>query len=158
MATLDDLFGNKSSDRRFMKFENDGEELLLVQTGEPKRPPQRNRKTGKNVWLVQMASDDKYKPMDEGTFNEDEVENCFQPKGEIHIPVKVAGKKFKDGSKDEDFEPFETVWELTKDQEPKLKEAMMDTGTPAQPGTKYILKRLDSTVKPYVYAVKILKD
>lgn len=157
MATFDDLFGNKGG-KKFIKFEEVGETLLFVQTGEPKRAPQKNNKTGKNVWLVKFASEAKYKPMDEGDFDEDDptVENAFQPQGQLVIPVQVAGRKKKDGTPDGDFEPFEADWEVTKDQEPKLKDSMLETGLPASPGTRYAVKLLSRAEKPYKYAVKTL--
>lgn len=159
MATLDDLFGNNNGGgRRFMKFNEDGESFLLVQTGEPKRVPQKNPQTGKNTWLVQRNDGDKYQPMDEGTFDEDEVENAFMPEKEIVIPVQVVAKKLKDGSKDPAHEVFETEWMLTRDQKDKFKDALMDSGANAEAGAKYVLKRLNSTKKPYTYSVKILTD
>ena len=156
MATLDDLFGNKNDgSKRFMKFENDGEMFRLVQTDEPKLVPQKNPQTGKNTWLVQVNEGDKYQPKDEGTFNEDEVHNAFMPNKNIVIPVRVVGKKLANGSKDENFEEFDSEWELTRDQTPKFKEAMLDTGVAAEAGTIYLLKRLSSKQKPYTYAIKM---
>lgn len=155
MATYDDLF-NQSSGKRYMKFENDGESLLLVQTDEPKLVPQKNNE-GKTVYLVQVSEGDKYKPMTKDQFDEDEVENFFTPKV-VSIPVTVAGKKLKDGTKDDSFEPFDTNWELNQDQEKKFKEALLDTGLPAEAGTKYAVKRLSSKSKPYTYSVKIIED
>jgi hypothetical protein len=155
LATYDDLF-KQSSDKRFLRFENDGESFLLVQTGEPNLVPQRNQ-DGKIVFLVQTTVGDKYKPMTKGSFDEDEVANFFTPKV-VSIPVTVAGKKLKNGDKDEDFEPFNINWELTQDQEQKFKEALLDTGLPSEAGTKYALKRLSSKSKPYTYSIKIIED
>lgn len=159
MASFDDLFGggNGGSGRRFMKFENEGEAFLLVQTGEPKLVPQKNQ-NGEIVYLVQVNEGDKYKPMGKGTFDEDTVANAFMPEKEIVIPARAVGKKLKDGSKDPDFEEFDTDWELTKDQKEKFKEAMLDAGVPAEEGTKYVVKLLSRKDKPYKYSVKILTD
>lgn len=159
MATFDDLFGKGSgSGKQFIKFENDGEAFLLEQTGEPKKVDQRGPKGG-TIWLVQESEGDKYKPVEETKdFDESDYNNAFKPKN-IAVPVKVIGKKLKDGSKDEGFEPFETLWELsTGDQEAKFKDAMLDAGVPVETGTKYVLKRLDSTKKPYTFSIKILTD
>lgn len=160
MATFDDLFGGKSSGQRFMKFEKEGESLLLEQTGEPKRVPQLGP-NDKPTWLVKLVGAPKYKPMEEGDFDPDdesEVENAFQPEKEIVIPVRVVGKKNADGSKDEDFTPFDTDWEVTKGQKDKLKDAMLEASAPAEKGTKYVVKLLSRDKKPYTYAVRILDE
>lgn len=157
MATFDDLFGGSTSGKRFIKFEEVGESFLLEQTADVKRPPQKNQKTGKTVWLVQVNKGDRYKPMDEGDFDADEVENCFKPEAEIHIPVRVLAKKDKQGKAVDGFEQFDTDWELTRDQKDKLKEAMMDVGLPAEPGQKYAVKLLSKSEKPYKYSVKMLE-
>jgi hypothetical protein len=158
VATFDDLFGSNSSGKRYIKFENDGEAFLLEQTGEPKKVDQRGPKGG-TVWLVQEREGDKYKPVEETRdFEESDYNNAFKPKN-IAIPVTVVGKKLKDGTKDEAFEPFETTWELsTGDQEAKFKDAMLETGASAEAGTKYVLKRISSATKPYKFSIRILTD
>lgn len=156
MATLDDLFGKKSGGQRWMKFENEGEAFLLVQTDEPKRVPQKNA-NDEVVWLVQVNEGDKYKPMGEGTFDADTVANAFKPDGNIVIPARVLAKKLKDGSTDPAHEEFDTDWELTKDQAEKFRDAMLDSGVPAEAGTKYAVKLLSRAKKPYTYSVKIVQ-
>lgn len=156
MATYDDLF-KRDSGKRYMKFENDGESFLLVQTGEPRLVPQRNRDTNEIIYIVQVEEEGKWKRMSKEDFDEDEVFGIYQPKN-VLIPVTVVAKKLKDGTKDESFESFDTDWELNQDQEKKFKEALLDTGLPAERGTKYAVKRLSSSTKPYTYSVKILES
>jgi len=158
VATIDDLFPAPAGSKKYMKFNEEGEALLLVQTGEPKLVPQKNQQ-GQNVWLVKFADADKYQPKGEGTFDPDDenVENAFQPDREIVIPVEVVGKKLKNGSKDDGFESFKTDWEVTKDQREKLKEALMDASSPAEEGTKYVVKLLSKQNKPFKYSVKVLE-
>jgi hypothetical protein len=160
MATFDELFGGSGTGgQRWMKFDNEGEAYLLEQAGEPKLVDQKDA-NGDVTWLVKLAGADKYKPMAAGTFDPDgeDVENAFKPEKEIHIPVKAVAKKLKDGTADPNHEPFDTTWELTKDQRPKLKEAMLDANVPAVVGTKYVVKLLSRSKKPYTYSVKILAD
>lgn len=155
MATLDDLFGKPAGDQRWMKFENEGEAFLLEQTGEPKLVPQKGP-NGRNIWLVQVNDGDKYQPKEEGTFDPDSVHRSFMPDKDIVIPAKVLAKKLKDGAADPTHEPFDTNWELTKDQREKFREAMLDSGQSAEAGTKYAVKLLSRAKKPYSYSVKIL--
>jgi hypothetical protein len=159
MASYDDLFGKKSGgDRKFMKFEADGEAFLLVQTGEPKMVPQKRNE--KVVHIVKFEENPKGKPMafDEYDPDADNVEWVIKPK-DIEIPVRVIAKKDSAGKKVENFEPFDSVWELNQgDMEAKFKDAMLDAGVAVEEGTKYALKRLDSKKKPYTYSVKILTD
>ena len=156
MATLDDLFGKKTGSQRWMKFNEEGEAFLLVQTGEPKRAPQVND-TGRLVFLVQVNVGDRYKPMAEGTFDPETVQNSFKPDGNIVIPARVLAKKLKDGSTDPAHEEFDTEWELTKDQAEKFRDAMLDSGVPAEAGTRYAVKLLSRAKKPYTYSVKIVQ-
>lgn len=155
MATLDDLFGKAEGNRRFMKFDVEGEAFLLEQTDEPKLVPQKGP-NGRRTWLVQDAEGDKYQPKEEGTFDPDSVHNAFLPDKNIVIPAKVLAKKLKDGSTDGSHEPFDTEWELTKDQREKFREAMLDSGQSAEAGTRYAVKLLSRAKKPYTYSVKIL--
>lgn len=155
MATLDDLFGKAEGNRRFMKFDVEGEAFLLEQTDEPKLVPQKGP-NGRNTYLVQESEGDKYQPKEEGTFDPDSVHNSFMPDKNIVIPARVLAKKLKDGSTDNSHEPFDTEWELTKDQREKFREAMLDSGQSAEAGTRYALKLLSRAKKPYTYSVKIL--
>lgn len=155
MATLDDLFGKPAGEQRWMKFENEGEAFLLEQTAEPKLVPQKGP-NGRNTWLVQVNEGDKYQPKEEGTFDPDSVHRSFMPDKNIVIPAKVLAKKLKDGAADPTHEPFDTDWELTKDQREKFREAMLDSGQSAEAGTKYAVKLLSRAKKPYSYSVKIL--
>lgn len=157
MATLDDLFGKKTGSQRWMKFENEGEAFLLVQTDEPKRVPQRGPNGG-ITWLVQKAEGDKYKPVEaDASFDESDYNNAFKPDGNIVIPARVLAKKLKDGSPDPAHEEFDTDWELTKDQAEKFRDAMLDSGVPAEAGTRYAVKLLSRAKKPYTYSVKIVQ-
>lgn len=155
MASFDDLFGS-NSDRRFMKFEHDKETYLLQQRGEPRFVPQK-MDDGKLKYMVQVNPGDKWTPMGEGTFDENEVEASFKAGNEIEIDVTAVAKKDKSGNKIDDFEPFETVWELKMgDCRKKLEDAMAETGLPIEDGTVFSLQRLSSKKKPYSYAVKIV--
>lgn len=156
MATLDDLFGKAEGNRRFMKFDVEGEAFLLEQTDEPKLVPQKGP-NGRKIWLVQDAEGDKYRPVEEdSSFDESDYNNAFMPDKNIVIPARVLAKKLKDGSTDNSHEPFDTEWELTKDQREKFREAMLDSGQSAEAGTKYAVKLLSRAKKPYTYSVKIL--
>lgn len=156
MATLDDLFGKPAGSQRYMKFENEGEAFLLEQTAEPKLVPQKGP-NGRKIWLVQDAEGDKYRAVEEdSSFDESDYNNAFMPEKNIVIPAKVLAKKLKDGAADPSHEPFDTEWELTKDQREKFREAMLDSGQSAEAGTKYAVKLLSRSKKPYSYSVKIL--
>ena len=155
MASFDDLFGAKG-DRKFMKFEADKETYLLQQRGEPRFVPQK-MDDGKLKYMVQVNPGDKWAPMGEGTFDEDKVEASFKAGSEIEIDVTAVAKKDKDGNKIEDFEPFDTVWEVKMgDCKKKLEDAMVEADSPIEDGTVFSLQRLSSKKKPYSYAVKII--
>lgn len=162
MATYEDLFGKSGmasggGSSRYLKWENDGETLLVQITGEPDPRPQ--QVDGKPKWLVRLVAGQKPKPMAEGTFNPDAVDGAWQPKErDIYVPVTVVGKKDAGGKKVEDFQTFDTEWELSKgDMLDKTKAEMQDTGHALAPGALVALKRLDSTSKPHKFSVKIVK-
>lgn len=163
MATYDDLFGSNGiatdkGSQNWMKWENDGETLLFQQTAEPEVSDQKTQ-DGKVKWMVQRSDGDKWVAMAEGSFDEDAVHKAFKPRNkDISIAGRVLGKKLKNGEKVEDFEEFDTIWELKSgDFLDKLKAEMLDTGHGAVTGTVYALKRLRSDVKPFQYSVKIVK-
>lgn len=163
MATYADLFGDPNAPKatggsqRWLKFEQVGETFLLQQTGEPKQVPQQVDKKVK--WIVQAYEGAAWKPMGEGTFDPEKVAGSYQPdEKDIEIPVTVVGKKDSKGQKVEDFEPFDTVWELKNgDTLDKFKAELLDTGHPAAPGTLWAYKQLSKSTKPYQYSVKIVK-
>jgi hypothetical protein len=155
---FDELYGKTggNSDKRWIKFENEGDTFLLEQIDEPKLVTQKNQKTGKDKWLVQVNESDKYKVMDEGDFDPDEVHNSFMPDKDIEIPVRVLGKKLPNGDKVEDFEPFDATWELRNgDMQDKHMEAMMETRAAAEKGARYTVTLLSKSVKPYKYSVRM---
>jgi hypothetical protein len=160
MATYDDLFGGKSGGSgSFVRAGQEGETLLMVQTGEIKKVPQQVEVDGKkyNKWLVQPSEDSKWKvvPQMPG-FDESDYHGAFQPNADIHVPVKVVAKKLKNGEKDETFEPYDATWDLgAGDQMDKFKDAMLESGAAAIEGTKYSRKLLTTQVKPYKYAIKM---
>lgn len=110
-TTYEDLFGKKSplngtSQSRWMKWDNDGETLLVQVTGELEMRDQ--LKDGKTKWLVRMVKGGKVQPMAEGDFDPDRVDGAWKPnERDAVIPVKVMGKKFKNGEKDENFQPLD---------------------------------------------------
>lgn len=160
-TTYEDLFGaqspmNGSTPSRYMKWDQDGEELLVRVTGELEFRDQQI--DGKTKWLVRMVKGGKMKPMAEGDFDPEKVEDAFKPKEkDALIPVKVMGKKLKNGEKVENFEPFDTMWELVKgDFKTALQAEMREAGKPIDVGLMVALKRLDSTGKPHKFSVKFL--
>jgi len=163
MATYADLFGDpnapkvKSSDQKWIKFEEVGESLLLLQTGEPKQVPQKVE--GKVKWIVQPYDGAKWQPMGEGTFDPEKVAGSFLPdEKDVEIPVRVVGKKNSKGEKVEGFEPFDATWELKNgDTLDKFKEELLDTEATIGEGTMWAYKQLAKVKPRYKYSVKIVK-
>lgn len=164
-GTYADLFGNKSqgggSRTPFFKYEETGDEYLLVQTG-PHQMVDQTIEVGKKrltKWIVldkPKEEGGQYKAMGEGTFDPDKVENAFQPDKEIRLPVKVLARKTKDGKADEKFEPYDALWDLAAgDLTQKLQDAMLESDVPAVEGTRYVTKRLSTTPKPYKYSIRM---
>ena len=160
-TTYEDLFGaqspmNGSTPSRYMKWDQDGEELLVRVTGELEFRDQQI--DGKTKWLVRMVKGGKMKPMAEGDFDPEKVEDAFKPKEkDALIPVKVLGKKLKNGEKVENFEPFDTMWDLGKGNfKTALQAEMRETGRAIDIDLTAALKRLDSTSKPHSFGVKFL--
>lgn len=163
MATYADLFGDpnapkaKAGGQRWIKFEEVGETFLLQQIGDPTPVPQ--QVDGKTKWIVQAYEKAPWKPMGEGTFDPDKVAGCFLPdEKDWEIKVRVVGKKDSKGAKVEDFEPFETTWELkTGDTLTKFQAELLDTGAEIGDGTLWAWKQLSKAKKPYQYSTKIVK-
>jgi hypothetical protein len=160
-TTYEDLFGNKSplagsKQSRWMKWDNDGETLLVQVTGELEMRDQQI--DGKTKWLVRMVKGGKVKPMPEGDFDPEKVEGAWKPnERDAFIPVRVMGKKFKNGEKDESFQPFDSEWELGKGNFlDALQAEMKETEKAIDTGLMVALKRLDSTSKPHKFSVKFL--
>jgi hypothetical protein len=160
--SFDDIFGSGSKASgggggKYIKWENVGDTFALVVRGpiDPKYP-QKVFGTQKDKYLVQVAKGDKYKPMAEGDFNEDEVENFFQAT-EVMIPVTVAAKA-EGKAQVEDFEPFDVEWVLNKgDQHDKFKDALLEFDDAIDVGTVIQVKLLvqGSSGKPGKYAIKL---
>jgi hypothetical protein len=163
MATYADLFGDPNApqkpkgDRRWIKFDEVGETFLLQQTGDPEQVPQ--KVDGKVKYIVQAYEKAPWKPMGEGTFDPEKVAGSFiPPEKDVEIPVRVVGKKDSKGVKVEDFEPFETTWELKNgDTLDKFKEELLDTGAEIGEGTLWAYKQLAKVKPKYKYSVKIVK-
>jgi len=163
MTTYADLFGDPNapqkpkSDQRWIKFDEVGETFLLQQTGDPEQVPQ--KVDGKVKHIVQAYEKAPWKPMGEGTFDPEKVAGSFiPPEKDVEIPVRVVGKKNKDGSKVEDFEPFDTTWELKNgDSLEKFKAELLDTEASIGEGTLWAYKQLSKAKKPFQYSVKIVK-
>lgn len=162
MATYEDLFGksgmaNGGGGGRWLKWDADGETILVEVTGEP--DPRDQQVDGKTKWLVKLTESSKFKAMAEGEFNPEQVAQCFKPsEKDIVVPVRAVGKKDAGGKKVESFQPFDAEWELSKgDFLEKTKAEMLDTGHALKPGALIALKRLDSTVKPHKFSVKFVK-
>lgn len=162
MATYEDLFGksgaaNGGGSSRYLKWEADGETILVQVTAEPEARDQQI--DGKTKYLVRLTAGGKYKPMAEGEFNPDNVDAYFKPNDkDIVVPVRAVGKKDAGGKKVDSFEEFDSEWELSKgDMLEKTKSEMQDTGHALAPGALVALKRLDSTSKPHKFSVKIVK-
>jgi len=161
MATYEDLFGTNgaaSGGSRWMQWKDNGEALLFQQTGEPEQRPQVT-KDGKVKWLVRMVKGGKVQPMGEGEFDPEKVEGAWKPKEmDIVIPGRVIGRKFPNGEKDSDFQPFDAEWETKKgDFLTKLKGEMLENQKGAKPGHLWELKLLDNSSKPHSFSVKLVK-
>lgn len=151
MATYAEMYGKQSnSDKKYIKWEKVNEVLFFRVTGEPFKQPQINFKTKKAKFMVQ--TDAGWKPMDEGTFDESDVDSF--PLMEWAIPVVVFQKKDADGNMVENFEEFTADWAPNQEQDKKLQDAMLDTEIPVQAGTIIAVKwALDE--KPRKYVVKL---
>lgn len=162
-GTFEDLFGggSKSGDggtSKFIRPGEVGETLSMVQVGGHKMVPQQIKvgNSFEDKWLVQVGPKDKYKPMGVSQFDADAVENAFEPDYLPQLTVKVVGRLNPDGSKDEDFVPYEAKWDLSGgDQFAKFKDAMLESGAPAVDGTKYNRKFLSDKTKPYNYSIRM---
>lgn len=153
MATFDELFAKSQSAGNYMKWSEVGDAFAVELLEEPNpKAPQVNRQTGKVTWLTQASAGAPWKPMDEGSFDPTDFENAFMAT-QIQVKVKVYQKSTKAG-KVEDFEPFETTWELTKEHTAKLKEEMAETGINFGPGTKANIKYLIDG-KPKKFSIKL---
>lgn len=161
-GTYADLFGGRSSggDRTpFFKYEETGDEYLLVQTGPHTMHAQtiEVKRVRMNKWLVQRAEGDKWEAIGAGpNFQESDYFNAFQPEKEIRIPVKVMNRRGKDGKQVENFEPYDALWDLAAgDLTQKLQDAMLESDVPAIEGTRYVTKRLSTDSKPYKYSIRM---
>jgi len=152
VATFDELFGKKESGA-YLKWNEVGDAFAMEVTGEPDpRSPQKDWQSGKTKHMVQVNDGDKWAVKTEGEFDGDAVYKHF-PLTQIAVPVRVYQKSTKSG-KVEDFEAFDTVWELTKEMTDKLKEEMAETGIPLEKGTKVNVKFLIDG-KPRKFSVKM---
>jgi len=161
-----DLFGKTPDGKKvgggsgqYIKYATPGETYYLVQTGDLTRTPQTIKVDGvdKVKVLVRVKQGEKMKPfakdaVPEGTQDKD----VWQPPGDVEIPVKVVKHLHPNGAVDEEFEPFETMWELKAgNRMEKLEEAMLENRALTGAGTKYIEKLLSNSTKPYKYAIKM---
>lgn len=146
------LDGKKVTDKKYMKYENVGESFAFVITGDMESTPQVTAE-GKKKYMVKGANG-KWSPMAEGSFD-DNLEH-FEPQPDKQFPVKVLQHKKPNGDLFEDFEPFDTVWELRAgNRMDKLEEALMEEPILLGAGVRVIEKQIDRGSKPYKYAIKI---
>lgn len=156
MASFDDLFGSNSGGQNYIKWNAVDEALYMVVTGEPDaKYPDYDFKTGKQKFLVKYATEPKYKPMVDGTFdpNAGDIENHFGLTV-IRVPVQVFRKVLPNGQDDESFVPFDSFWIPTQDQTDKLKDQMLETKIPLSKGTIVAVKYLMDG-KPRKYMVRL---
>lgn len=144
--------GRKVSDRKFMKYENQGESFQFVITGDMESTPQ-TMADGKKKFMVKSESG-KWSAQGEGSF--DENLDHFEPQPDRQFPIHVVAKKKANGDAVEGFEPFDTVWELRAGNRlEKLEEAMLEEPILLGAGVKVIEKLLDKGSKPYKYSIKL---
>lgn len=163
MSTIEEQFaalfgktmdGKKVSDRKFMKYENQGESFQFVITGDMESTPQLTQ-DGKRKFMVETGGGKRgWEVKGEGEF--DENLNHFAPDPDRQFPVHVVAKKKANGEPVEDFEPFDTVWELRAGNRlEKLEEALLEEPILLGAGVKVIEKLLDKGSKPYKYSIKL---
>ncbi len=147
--------GRKVSDRKFMKYESQGESFQFVITGDMQSTPQ-TMADGKKKFIVQEVENGKWGPKGEGTFDPEAVAGSFEPEPDRQFPVHVVAKKRANGDAVEGFEPFDTVWELRAGNRlEKLEEALLEEPILLGAGVKVIEKLLDKGSKPYKYSIKL---
>jgi hypothetical protein len=154
VATFDDLFGKKSGGK-YMKWDAVGDTIIVQFLGEPDpTSPQKDFKSGEKKFMVQVEDGGKWGPKQESQFDPESVHSFF-PLTQISIRVRVVAYKNAKGEAREDFEPFETTWELNQNQEEKFKESMMeDRDLQVGAGTIAGIKWIDDS-KPRKYAIKL---
>lgn len=164
MTTFDELFGNAgSASGDYLKWTTEGESYVLKVTGKAaKTHHQIDFATKKPKYFVQSAEfgknakgENAWKVMKEGEFDSIKVDKA-NPIMEIEIPVEVLKHKNVKNEDDPEFEPFEMNWVLNKNQEDKLKEAMLDSQLTLAVGTLVSLKWLsmDGKARNYKIALK----
>lgn len=164
MTTFDELFGNASAaSGDYMKWSTEGEAYVLKVTGKAgKTHHQLDFDTKKPKYFVQSAEFGKksdgtsaWKVLTEDKFDREKVEQA-NPVLEIEVPVEVVKYKNSKGEDDPEFVPFKLNWIPNKDQEEKLKEAMLDTQLPLEVGTLVAVKflRLEGKARRFKIALK----
>lgn len=152
MTTFDELFGSTSNESvDYLKWTNgnEGESYVLEVTGKAgKTHHQLDFATKKPKYFVQSEAfglkDDgtpKWKVLKEGEFDPSEVKKA-NPILEIEVPTRVLKYKNPKGEENPDFVPFNLNWVPNKDQEEKLKEAMLDSQLSLTVGTLIGIKFL----------------
>lgn len=163
MATFDDLFGKKSGDKKYMKWNAVGDTIIVQLLGEPYQTPQKEFKTGKKKFMVETTEKkpdgkSKFTVLTEDKFDPEALEEKglrFWALTQIAVEVRVVAYKNANGEADPNHEPFETTWELNPEQEEKLKEAMMeDRSLQVGAGTIGGIKWIGGD-KPRKYAIKL---
>jgi len=167
MTTFDELFGTGSAATAgYLKWSTEGEAYVLKVTGKAgKTHHQEDFATKKPKYFVQKDEfvTDKdgnkvkgpWKVFKEGDFDPEQVYKS-NPIMEIEVPVEVVKYKNVKGEEDENFTPFEMNWVPNKDQEEKLKEAMLDSQLSLSVGTLVAVKflRLDGKERKFKVALK----
>lgn len=161
MSTIEEQFaalfgktldGKKITDKKYLKYGAVGESFQFVITGDMESTPQLMQ-DGKKKFMVK-GTNGKWSAQGEGSF--DENLDHFEPQPDRQFPVRVLGHKKPNGDPVEGFEEFETYWELrVGNRLEKLEEALLEEPILLGAGVKVIEKQIDTSSKPYKYAIKL---
>lgn len=149
MASFDDIFNSSKGTSKFPKWENEGDTVIGIVSGDVDVSHQQTDFTTKKpAFLVKTENPKNRSPWEAkgaGTFDT-ELEHF--PLTEVRVPVEIQAQ---DGDNYSSFFDF-------PDRSPKydaLKNAMLDTELPLVDGTAIAIKLLSKKTKPYTWAVKI---
>lgn len=145
MATLDDLFGNKSSGPKGPRsangmFQNPGDAVVGVITAEPDVVPETDFDTRKPKFMVK--TDEGWKPRKEGEFDTSLDHFALT---QIRVVVALA-----DGE--------EVTHYIGGQKRDALKLAMQDSGLPLDIGTTLAIKFVGKKGNAKQFAVKLAKS
>ncbi len=156
--SFDDLFGGGSNGGgKYLKWEQVGDEVLLIQTGPAFHQVQTKFQTGEPKYLIRTEPGGKmnnvrYLGVDGFDPADLDDDDYWQPK-DLVIPVRHVATR-RNGETVNDAE-FDVKWEVNKgDQHAKLRDAFLELGEPVDVGTKYIVKYIQDG-KPRKYSIRI---